>query len=152
MRPPANTPALLQSTSTAPNVSYAWSASAATSSNSADVGDERARPPSSVGDGLGERLALDVGRDDPHPSADETAATRARPIPLPAPVTTATLPWSCSIAASWQRICAERRERRTMSERIEKLVGELTLDEKAALVAGVDLWHGRASSGSGSRR
>ena len=29
-----------------------------------------------------------------------------------------------------------------MSERIEKLVAELTLDEKAALVAGVDLWHG----------
>ncbi len=29
-----------------------------------------------------------------------------------------------------------------MSERIEKLVGELTLAEKAALVAGVDLWHG----------
>ena len=29
-----------------------------------------------------------------------------------------------------------------MSERIEKLVAELTLDEKAALAAGVDLWHG----------
>jgi beta-glucosidase len=29
-----------------------------------------------------------------------------------------------------------------MSERIEKLLVELTLDEKAALVAGVDLWHG----------
>src|SRR5437763_14351861 len=29
-----------------------------------------------------------------------------------------------------------------MSERIEKLVTELTLDEKAALTAGVDLWHG----------
>ena len=29
-----------------------------------------------------------------------------------------------------------------MSERIEKLVAEMTLDEKAALVAGVDLWHG----------
>jgi beta-glucosidase len=29
-----------------------------------------------------------------------------------------------------------------MSERIEKLVAELTLDEKAALTAGVDLWHG----------
>jgi beta-glucosidase len=29
-----------------------------------------------------------------------------------------------------------------MSETIEKLIGELTLDEKAALVAGVDLWHG----------
>ncbi len=29
-----------------------------------------------------------------------------------------------------------------MSERIEKLVGELTLAEKAGLVAGVDLWHG----------
>ena len=29
-----------------------------------------------------------------------------------------------------------------MSERIEKLVSELTLDEKAVLVAGVDLWHG----------
>ena len=29
-----------------------------------------------------------------------------------------------------------------MSERIEKLVSELTLDEKAALAAGVDLWHG----------
>ena len=29
-----------------------------------------------------------------------------------------------------------------MSERIEKLVTELTLDEKAALAAGVDLWHG----------
>ncbi len=27
-------------------------------------------------------------------------------------------------------------------ERIEKLVAELTIDEKAALVAGVDLWHG----------
>src|SRR4029077_10270102 len=26
--------------------------------------------------------------------------------------------------------------------RIEKLVAEMTLDEKAALVAGVDLWHG----------
>src|SRR4051812_49065531 len=29
-----------------------------------------------------------------------------------------------------------------MSERIEKLVAELTIDEKAALAAGVDLWHG----------
>ena len=29
-----------------------------------------------------------------------------------------------------------------MSERIEKLLVELTLDEKAALVAGIDLWHG----------
>src|SRR5580765_4853385 len=29
-----------------------------------------------------------------------------------------------------------------MSERIEKFVTELTLDEKAALTAGVDLWHG----------
>jgi beta-glucosidase len=29
-----------------------------------------------------------------------------------------------------------------MSERIESLVAELTLDEKAALAAGVDLWHG----------
>jgi beta-glucosidase len=29
-----------------------------------------------------------------------------------------------------------------MSERIEKFVAELTLDEKAALTAGVDLWHG----------
>lgn len=29
-----------------------------------------------------------------------------------------------------------------MSERIEKLVAELMLDEKAALAAGVDLWHG----------
>jgi beta-glucosidase len=29
-----------------------------------------------------------------------------------------------------------------MSERIEKLLVELTLDEKAALVAGSDLWHG----------
>lgn len=29
-----------------------------------------------------------------------------------------------------------------MSERIEKLVSELTLEEKAALAAGVDLWHG----------
>ena len=29
-----------------------------------------------------------------------------------------------------------------MSERVEKLVAELTLDEKAALAAGVDLWHG----------
>ena len=29
-----------------------------------------------------------------------------------------------------------------MSERIDKLVAELTLDEKAALAAGVDLWHG----------
>ena len=28
-----------------------------------------------------------------------------------------------------------------MSERIEKLLDELTLDEKAAMVAGVDLWH-----------
>ena len=29
-----------------------------------------------------------------------------------------------------------------MSERIEKLLVELTLDEKAALAAGIDLWHG----------
>ena len=29
-----------------------------------------------------------------------------------------------------------------MSERIDKLLVELTVDEKAALVAGVDLWHG----------
>jgi beta-glucosidase len=29
-----------------------------------------------------------------------------------------------------------------VSERVEKLVVELTLEEKAALVAGVDLWHG----------
>src|SRR5689334_10621095 len=29
-----------------------------------------------------------------------------------------------------------------MSERVEKLVEDLTLDEKAALVAGTDLWHG----------
>jgi beta-glucosidase len=29
-----------------------------------------------------------------------------------------------------------------MSERVEKLVADLTLDEKAALAAGVDLWHG----------
>ncbi len=29
-----------------------------------------------------------------------------------------------------------------MSERIEKLIGELTLDEKGALVGAVDLWHG----------
>ncbi len=29
-----------------------------------------------------------------------------------------------------------------MSERIERLIGELTLDEKAALVGAVDLWHG----------
>src|SRR3954454_11387377 len=29
-----------------------------------------------------------------------------------------------------------------MSERIEKLVADLTIDEKAALAAGVDLWHG----------
>src|SRR3954471_12060458 len=29
-----------------------------------------------------------------------------------------------------------------MSERIEKLVAELTIDEKAALAAGIDLWHG----------
>jgi beta-glucosidase len=29
-----------------------------------------------------------------------------------------------------------------MSERIEKLISDLTLDEKAALAAGVDLWHG----------
>jgi beta-glucosidase len=29
-----------------------------------------------------------------------------------------------------------------MSERIEKLIGELTLDEKAALVGAIDLWHG----------
>jgi beta-glucosidase len=29
-----------------------------------------------------------------------------------------------------------------MSDRIEKLLTELTLDEKAALVAGIDLWHG----------
>src|SRR5438132_12308047 len=29
-----------------------------------------------------------------------------------------------------------------MSERVEKFVTELTLDEKAALTAGVDLWHG----------
>ena len=28
-----------------------------------------------------------------------------------------------------------------MSERIEKLVGDMTLDEKAAFVAGIDLWH-----------
>ena len=31
---------------------------------------------------------------------------------------------------------------RPVSERIEKLLMELTLDEKAALVAGIDLWHG----------
>jgi beta-glucosidase len=30
----------------------------------------------------------------------------------------------------------------TMSERIERLIGEMTLDEKAALVGAVDLWHG----------
>src|SRR5437868_9213656 len=29
-----------------------------------------------------------------------------------------------------------------MSERIERLIGEMTLDEKAALVGAVDLWHG----------
>ena len=29
-----------------------------------------------------------------------------------------------------------------MSERVEKLVEDLTLDEKAELVAGIDLWHG----------
>jgi beta-glucosidase len=29
-----------------------------------------------------------------------------------------------------------------VSERIDKLIVELTLDEKAALVAGIDLWHG----------
>ncbi|HEV7524551.1 MAG TPA: glycoside hydrolase family 3 C-terminal domain-containing protein [Acidimicrobiia bacterium] len=29
-----------------------------------------------------------------------------------------------------------------MSERIEKLISDLTLDEKAAVAAGVDLWHG----------
>jgi beta-glucosidase len=29
-----------------------------------------------------------------------------------------------------------------MGERIDKIVGEMTLDEKAALCAGVDLWHG----------
>jgi beta-glucosidase len=31
---------------------------------------------------------------------------------------------------------------RPVSERIEKLLMELTLDEKAALLAGIDLWHG----------
>jgi len=29
-----------------------------------------------------------------------------------------------------------------MSERVDKLIADLTLDEKAALAAGVDLWHG----------
>jgi beta-glucosidase len=29
-----------------------------------------------------------------------------------------------------------------VSERVEKLIDDLTLDEKAALVAGIDLWHG----------
>ena len=28
-----------------------------------------------------------------------------------------------------------------MNARIEELLGELTLDEKAVMVAGVDLWH-----------
>ena len=28
-----------------------------------------------------------------------------------------------------------------MNARIDQLVGELTVDEKAAMVAGVDLWH-----------
>ena len=37
--------------------------------------------------------------------------------------------------AGWNGICH-------MSERIEKLLVELTLDEKAALAAGIDLWHG----------
>src|SRR3954468_14510280 len=68
------------------------------------------------------------------PSATKRCAS-AQPIPLAAPVTTATLPSSCSIAASWQRI-------RAMSERISKLVAELTLEERAGPVAGIDLWHG----------
>ena len=29
-----------------------------------------------------------------------------------------------------------------MSERVEKLIDDLTLGEKAGLVAGIDLWHG----------
>src|SRR5258707_1694337 len=37
-----------------------------------------------------------------------------------------------------------------MSERIEKFVTELTLDEKAALTAGIDLWHGPGADRLGS--
>ena len=93
-----------------------------------DVGDEAARAVE----------AVRPSRPAPWPSMSAATTricsaakrrTSARPMPLPAPVTTATLPWSCSIGASWQRIPA-------MSERIEKLVAELTLDEKAALAGG----------------
>ncbi|HYL51997.1 MAG TPA: glycoside hydrolase family 3 N-terminal domain-containing protein, partial [Acidimicrobiia bacterium] len=101
----------------------------------ADVGDVRAH--SRRGD------PLDVRRDDLHSLGDEAlgkgpadAARRAgddRDLP---------------VELFHRGIVAEdslnQRERRAMSERIEKLVAELTVDEKAALVAGIDLWHGPA--------
>src|SRR3954468_19550174 len=120
MRPPANTPALLHRTSTPLCSAKTRSASVATESAS----------------------LTSVMWSVPSMSAPMTCmpsavnrSTSARPMPLAAPVTTATLPRSCSIGASWQRMAS-------MSERIEKLLVELTLDEKAALVAGIDLWHG----------
>ncbi len=60
-------------------------------------------------------------------------------MPLPAPVTTATLSVSCSIGAWWQTTHAGCED--AAMARVDDLLSALTLDEKAAVVAGVDLWH-----------
>src|SRR5262249_11977100 len=133
MNPPVNTPALLHSSSVEPNVSYVCSASASTSSKRETSATNALVPsrPSTVSASAIPSTSAATTR---MPSA-ASRRTSARPIPLPAPVTTATLSRSCSIAASWQRMHG-------MSERVDKLVADLTLDEKAALAAGVDLWYG----------
>src|SRR5262249_34954071 len=95
------------------------------------------------------------------------ACVSARPMPLPAPVTTATLPVKSSTYAMVGSLAdprrtlrgcvradaAKPRPRRSRREarsegvihivttRIDELLAQLSVDEKAAMVAGTDLWH-----------
>ena len=74
------------------------------------------------------------------PSA-ANACTRARPIPLPAPVTTTTLPSKLSMPGMLADAHATPARMRPYASDLDDLISQLTVDEKAAMVAGVDMWH-----------
>src|SRR5262249_27500144 len=89
--PPWNTPALLQSTSTAPNVENAVEASASTSSNDVTSTLIPITSPPSSPTAVRSAWSSTSARTTCMPSAAQRRA-RLRPIPLAAPVTTAVFP------------------------------------------------------------
>jgi beta-glucosidase len=104
-----------------------------------DVGHE-GRDPIAVSGGLGQRAHFDIGGNDDRAFGCEGVGQRP-PDPAGSAGDDRDAIREVVHAACWQKRRGACEDAPMISSRIEELLRELTIDEKAVIVAGVDLWH-----------